>query len=119
VSGPTSKVNLARRIIAHANPQAQVHAARGDIADDPVARHLRSCDFIFLAADTMLARDVVNQIAYQYLIPTLQIGSKVVLDSAKDSVADVFGVVRSLGTAAGCLRCNGLVSLRHSALKVS
>jgi hypothetical protein len=111
VSGPTSKVNLARRIIAHANPQAQVHAARGDIADDPVARHLRSCDFIFLAADTMLARDVVNQIAYQYLIPTLQIGSKVVLDSAKGSVADVFGVVRSLGTAAGCLRCNGLVNM--------
>jgi tRNA A37 threonylcarbamoyladenosine dehydratase len=111
LSRPTSKVDLARRIIAHANPQAQVNAVRGDIADDPVARQLRSCDFIFLAADTMLARDVVNQIAYQYLIPTLQVGSKVVLNSANGSVADIFGVVRSLGTAPGCLRCNGLVNV--------
>lgn len=111
ISRPTSKVNLARRIIAHANPQAQVHAVRGDIADEPIARQLRSCDFIFLAADTMLARDVVNQIAYQYLIPTLQIGSKVVLDPINGAVTDVFGVVRSLGTAAGCLRCNGLVNV--------
>ncbi len=111
LSRPTSKVDLARRIIAHANPQAQVNAVRGDIADDPVARQLRSCDFIFLAADTMLARDVVNQIAYQYLIPTLQVGSKVVLNLASGSVGDVFGVVRSLGTAPGCLRCNGLVNV--------
>ncbi len=111
LSRPTSKVNLARRIIAHANPQAQVHAVSGDIADDPVARQLRSCDFIFLAADTMLARDVVNQIAYQYLIPTLQVGSKVVLNSANGSIADVFGVIRTIGTAPGCLRCNGLVNL--------
>jgi hypothetical protein len=111
LSGPTSKVDLARRIIARANPQAKVRAVRGDIADDPVARQLRSCDFIFLAADTMLARDVVNQVAYQYLIPTLQVGSKVVLDRANGSVTDVFGVVRSLGTAAGCLRCNGLVNI--------
>ncbi len=84
---------------------------RGDIADDPTARRLRSCDFIFLAADTMLARDVVNQIAYQYLIPTLQVGSKVVVDRATGTVTDVFGVVRSLGAAPGCLRCNGLVNV--------
>jgi hypothetical protein len=111
MSRPTSKVSLARRIIARANPHAHVQTIRADIADDPVARQLRSCDFIFLAADTMLARDVVNQIAYQYLIPTLQVGSKVVLNPADGSVTDVFGVVRSLGAAAGCLRCNGLVNV--------
>lgn len=111
LSQPISKVRLAQRIIARANSRAQVHALRGDIADDPVARKFRSCDFIFLAADTMLARDVVNQIAYQYLIPTLQVGSKVVLNPADGSVIDVFGVIRSLGATAGCLRCNGLVNV--------
>jgi hypothetical protein len=84
---------------------------RGDVADDPVARMLRSCDFIFLAADTMLARDVVNQISYQYLIPTLQVGSKVLVDRASGRVIDVFAAIRSLGTSAGCLRCNGLVNM--------
>jgi tRNA A37 threonylcarbamoyladenosine dehydratase len=108
---PTSKVDLARRIITRANREALVLAVQGDIADDPIARMLRDCDFIFLAADTMLARDVVNQIAYQYLIPTLQVGSKVQLDQASGRVVDVFGAIRSLGTAAGCLRCNGLVNV--------
>ncbi len=108
---PTWKVDLAHRIIRRANPKAQVVTIRGDVADDHVARRLLGCDFIFLAADTMLARDVVNQIAYQYLIPALQVGSKVVLDRTTGKVLDIYGVVRSLGTAAGCMRCNGLVNL--------
>ena len=57
----------------------------GDVADDRVARKLHQiCDFIFLAADTMLARSVVNQIAHQYLIPTLQVGSKPVIDEPQE-----------------------------------
>lgn len=108
---PTSKVDLARRIIGNANERANVRAIDGDVADDDIARQLRTCDFIFLAADTMLARDVVNQLAYQYLIPTLQVGSKVVLEASTGRVSDVFGVVRSLGTAPGCLRCNGFINV--------
>lgn len=108
---PSAKVDVARRIILNANNDALVRALRGDVADDAIARELTVCDFIFLAADTMLARDVVNQIAYQYLIPTLQIGSKVVLDPADKRVIDVYGVIRSLGTAPGCLHCNGLVNI--------
>lgn len=108
---PTAKVDLAARIVAGANPRARIIALRGDVADDTVARRLLGCDFIFLAADTMLAREVVNQIAYQYLIPTLQVGSKVVVDPESGNVRDVYGVIRSLGVEPGCLRCNGLVNL--------
>ena len=108
---PTAKVDLAARIIRGANPRAQISTIRGDVADDAVARELLECDFIFLAADTMLAREVVNQIAYQYLIPTLQVGSKVVVDPESGDVRDVYGVIRSLGVEPGCLRCNELVNL--------
>jgi len=111
LSKPTRKVDLARRIIRRANPAATVKAIAGDVADDKIARQLTTCDFIFLAADTMLARDVINQLSYQYLIPVLQVGSKVVIDKSSGSVLDVFGVVRSLGTEAGCLRCNGLIDI--------
>ncbi|WP_310963882.1 ThiF family adenylyltransferase [Nocardioides terrisoli] len=108
---PTSKVRLAARVIHGANPDARITAIRGDVADDSIARSLIGCDFIFLAADTMLSREVVNQIAYQYLVPTLQVGSKVVIDSASGDVLDVFGAVRALGTAPGCLRCNDLINM--------
>jgi hypothetical protein len=110
-SRPTAKVDLATRIIRGANPRAQICAIRGDVADDAVARELLGCDFIFLAADTMLAREVVNQISYQYLIPTLQVGSKVVIEPRSGDVQDIYGVIRSLGVAPGCLRCNELVNL--------
>lgn len=104
-----TKVRVARRIMRRANPRGTFEGIVGDVADDHVARRILDCDFIFLAADTMLARNVVNQIAYQYLIPTLQVGSKAVLNPATGSVVDVFGVVRTLGTAPGCLYCNGLI----------
>jgi hypothetical protein len=108
---PRLKVDLAQRIASRANSSVAVRLLADDVANDRVAKELRDCDFIFLAADTMLARDVVNQIAYQYLIPTLQVGSKVVLDQSDGRVRDVYGVVRSLGTLSGCLRCNGLINM--------
>lgn len=58
----------------------------------------------------MLARTVVNQIAYQYVIPTLQVGSKPVIAPDTGSVLDVFAVVRSLGCDEGLLSCNDLIN---------
>lgn len=109
------KVRVARRIAIRANPTMTFEAICGDVADDHVARRLTDADFIFLAADTMLARDVVNQVAYQYLIPTLQVGSKVVTHKETGDILDVFGVVRALATSVGCLRCSGLINVQRLA----
>lgn len=103
------KVRVARRIAMRANRNINFEGIVGDIADDDVAHRITDCDFIFLAADTMLARSVVNQIAYQYLVPTLQVGSKPVIDRDTGTVLDVYAVIRTLGTAPGCLSCNGLI----------
>lgn len=112
------KVRVARRIARRANRDIQFEGVFGDVADDAVARTITDCDFIFLAADTMLARTVVNQLAYQYLIPTLQVGSKPVIDPDTGSVLDVFAVVRSLGCAEGCLSCNDLINAARLAEEV-
>jgi len=104
-----SKVRVARRIARRANRSITFDGIVGDIADDDVARRITDCDFILLAADTMLARSVVNQIAYQYLVPTLQVGSKPVIDPDTGTVLDVYAVIRTLGAAPGCLGCNGLI----------
>ena len=45
-------------------------------ASDSVAVKLRDCDFIFLAADSMRGRLVVNALTHQYLIPSVQMGSE-------------------------------------------
>ena len=82
---PTAKVALARRVVLGANPRAKLETVRGDVVDDAVARRLLGCDFIFLAADTMLARNVVlTKSPYQYLVPTTSnSGSKVVQSNRK------------------------------------
>ncbi len=103
------KVRVARRIARRANPEITLVPIVGDIADERVAALAKDADFVFLAADTMLARDVVNQLSYQYIIPTLQVGSKVVVDPSSGSVVDTFAVVRHVGLAPGCLRCAGLI----------
>jgi len=107
------KVRVARRIARRADDAVVIDDVVGDVADEKTAQLITDCDFIFLAADTMLARDVVNQIAYQFLIPTLQVGSKVVIDPRTGEVRDIFSAVRTLGTQPGCLRCNDLIDLRR------
>jgi len=107
------KVRIAERIARRANDAVVVEAVVGDVADDHTARLITDCDFIFLAADTMLARDVINQVAYQFLIPTVQVGSKVVADPRTGRIHDIFSAVRTLGNRPGCLRCNGLIDLRR------
>ncbi len=89
------KVRVAWRIARRANPRVTFEGIVGDVIDDHVARRVTDCDFIFLAADTMLARSVVNQVAHQYLIPTLQVGSKPVIERKTGNVLDVFAVVRT------------------------
>jgi len=103
------KVRVARRIARRANSKITFEGIAGDVADNAVAHRITDCDFIFLAADTMLARDVVNQMSQQYLIPTLQVGSKPVIDKKRGAVRDVFAVVRTLGTEPGCLWCGDLI----------
>lgn len=103
------KVRLARRVAKRANHGVTVVAVVGDIADDEVAALAKNADYLMLAADTMLARDVINQLSYQYLVPALQVGSKIVVDAASGAVVDTFAVVRHFGTEPGCLRCSGLI----------
>ena len=57
----------------------------------------------------MQARLVVNAICHQYLIPTWQVGAKVVNDSS-GAIQDVFSVIRRLIPGESCLWCNELVS---------
>ena len=67
----------------------------GDVTETTVAEHLVDCDAIFLTADSMQARLVVNAICHQYLIPTWQVGAKVVNDPS-GAIQDAFSVIRRL-----------------------
>ena len=107
---PMRKVCIANRTAREANPRIRYETVCGDVADSEIAARLVDCDAIFLAADTMRARLVVNAICHQYLIPVWQIGAKVVSDETTGDVEDVFTVVRQIVPGRTCMWCNQLIS---------
>ena len=106
---PAPKVRIAERIAREAQPSIRFEAILGNVTEPVIAEQLLDCDAIFLAADSMQARLVANAICHQYLIPTWQVGAKVVNDENGD-ILDVFSVVRQLVPGESCLWCNQLIS---------
>jgi hypothetical protein len=104
----TPKVDVARRVILEANNKAVVECIAQDVANDSAAKALLSCDYLFLAADSMRARLVVNAIVHQYLIPGVQLGSKIRPDE-DGNLLEILAVNRPLRPGRSCLWCNQLV----------
>lgn len=104
----TPKVDIGRRLILQANHSASIVTVDDDASKESVARVLTGCDYLFLAADSMRARLVVNAIVHQYLIPGVQMGSKVWADS-NGNLLEVLSVNRPLRPGNGCLWCNQFI----------
>ena len=105
---PSYKVKIAERVAREAKPTIRYEAVVGDVVDPAVVERILDCDAIFLAADSMQARLVVNAVCHQYLIPVWQVGAKVVSDQVGD-IQDVFSVVRQLVPGQSCMWCNELI----------
>jgi molybdopterin/thiamine biosynthesis adenylyltransferase len=103
----TPKVRIAARAARRASRGVRVTAVSRSVIEADVAELLIDCDHVFLAADSALARRLVNSVTHQYLVPNTQVGSKVsVIDG---ELADIFSVSRMSSPGGGCLQCNGLI----------
>ena len=97
------KTDVAADMIARivANPVLQ--RIVGDVTRTRFARELRGANFIFSCTDSHGSRAVIQQIAYQYLIPCIDVGSVV---SAKDShITGIHGRVQALAPGLPCFTC--------------
>ena len=112
----TPKVEIAERVARQANPLIQYAPIQDNVAYDDIAMRVRDCDFIFLAADSMQARLVFNALVHQYLIPGIQVGTKVAA-AVNGDLDSAFTVVRWVTPDEGCLLCNGLIDGQQLALE--
>ena len=110
------KTQIAVRHVREVSPNTALQAITDDVSRHSVARILRDCDFIFLAADSMRARLVVNAVAHQYLIPTIQMGVKIRPGEA-GNLEDAMCAVRHIRPGTGCLWCNGLIDPTQLAIE--
>ena len=100
-----SKVKIMQRVAYRANQNIHFEGIFGNVVDNAVAMRLRDCDFLFLAADSEQSRLVFNALVHQYLIPGIQMGSKVDVDKDSGALNDVFSIVRPVVPDSGCLWC--------------
>lgn len=102
------KTEIAARLIRAAAHRVRLTELPFDVTDSSIAAELRDCDYIFLCADSMRARLLVNALAHQYFVPCVQLGAKIIVDAA-GALTDASSVVRTLRPGEGCLWCNGFI----------
>jgi hypothetical protein len=106
------KVAIAARTIKRLVRDARVIAVQGDILERKVGVRLKSVDFIFCCTDSDGSRHFLNQLAYQYFVPCIDMG--VVITVADGKVTHFNGRVKMLAPSLGCLVCqDGILSPRH------
>lgn len=116
VEAKSLKIAIAARQIRAVQPRAVIQEIANDVAKTSVATALRDCDYIFLAADSMRARLVVNAIAHQYFVPVVQLGAKVRPD-ADGALVEAMSAIRHIMPGQGCLWCNGFIDATQLALE--
>lgn len=100
---------LADALIESGLPTRVTVIKDGDIRKTSVAEELRGCDFIFgCVDDSDWARLVMNEVAYQYLIPLIDLGTEISLD--ENGVQSVDSRVSYVATGRPCLLCSGIIS---------
>ena len=106
------KVLVARRSIRRIASDAKVVTVQGDVLTKEVGLRLRNVDFLFCCTDTHGSRHFVNQLAYQYYVPCIDMG--VVINVHEGKVTHIDGRVQMLAPELSCLVCrDGILSPNH------
>lgn len=104
----SAKVDVVARHLAAAGLGTVVRTCRSDVRTEDAARTLLDADVVISTTDTHSSRSFVNQLAHQYLLPTIDVGVKV----GTSKRGDVTGMptdVRVLLPDTGCLWCSGIL----------
>jgi molybdopterin/thiamine biosynthesis adenylyltransferase len=98
-----AKVESAADLVRRIRDDVKVNPIKGAVHVAPLARPILEVDFIFCCTDSQGSRAVLNQIAYQYLIPVIDVGVRI--DAAQGSIERITGRVQMLSPGLPCLVC--------------
>jgi hypothetical protein len=104
------KIDVLRDMVERIDPTIEFVGIEGDITYADDARRLAEADFAFLATDTTYARYAFNATCHQYLIPGIQVGSKVAVEPKTGEIDLVHVMERPVVLGPPCLLCSGAIS---------
>lgn len=101
------KVDIAAAAALAVAPSCTVRALRGDVVDADIADALLPLDFVFSCTDSHASRLVVAHVAYQHLVPAIDMG--VIIAAAGGRVTHVAGRAQMFAPGLACPLCSRLL----------
>jgi molybdopterin/thiamine biosynthesis adenylyltransferase len=101
------KVEVAKKFAQRINPKSHVETRQESVLKVRSVRTLADTDFVFCCTDSHGSRAVLNQFAYQYLIPMIEMGVVIAVD--KGTVTHVAGRTQMLAPGLACMVCANLL----------
>jgi molybdopterin/thiamine biosynthesis adenylyltransferase/proteasome lid subunit RPN8/RPN11 len=101
------KVEVAKKWAQRINPKIRVDARQESVLKVRPALSLADTDFVFCCTDSHGSRAVLNQFAYQYLVPMIDIG--VVIAVCENTITHLAGRTQMLAPGLACLVCANLL----------
>jgi molybdopterin/thiamine biosynthesis adenylyltransferase len=101
------KTEIAARYIRQIAKDSRVKRVDGDVIETKTARELVNADILFGCTDSHGSRAVMQQVAYQYMIPYIDMG--VTLVAKKGLMTHVYGRVQLLAPGLACFTCSSLL----------
>jgi len=106
-SSADKATRLANAINALGLPTRVTVVETGDVRREDVALELRGCNLIFGCIDKDWPRLVLSEVAFQYLIPYIDLGTEI---GMSDTVQSLDSRVSYISPGRPCLVCSGIVS---------
>lgn len=97
------KVLVAERMIRSIRPDSRVLSIAEDVVDAGIGQRLAEADLILSCTDSHASRHLLNQLAYQYLVPVIDLG--VAINVPADGQVHFAGHVKALAPGLACLWC--------------
>ena len=102
------KVEVAARLAQRINARVEVRTIHDSVLLASVAEEIADTDFVFCCTDSHGSRAVLNQAAYQYLVPSIDMGVAIV--TQKGQITHIAGRSQMLAPGLGCLMCGDLLN---------
>jgi len=102
--GLPRKAHLVAAHLRKINPRAKITPIAKNVVLQDAALALLERDAIFLCTDDHWGRSIVNEIAYQYFVPTINLGVRIAAEDGK--ISSGVGTVDVLRPDLPCLWCS-------------
>jgi molybdopterin/thiamine biosynthesis adenylyltransferase len=105
---PPHKVAVVRDLLLSIDPDIKVECFAGNILQGEVRDELANVDLILCCTDTNHSRTAVGELAYRYLIPTIDVG--VAFEAEAGLVTGEIGRITFYSPGSPCAYCLGAVN---------